>query len=216
VIESPRDRALDDALRVVSALQGVEAELAGLNLLIVLPYGVELRFTQCGEADASYDAAAGEIAVCYELVEALRGLAGEGQSADALAAEATRFVVHHELGHALLQTLELPLADVEQTADELATLILIRSHPDGASLAIGAARAFFRAGVSSLTFWKEHALTTGRLEDVACLAYGADPTGQADLIAEEILAEERADDCRKLYTERQQQWSEALQPYARR
>src|SRR4029078_13036153 len=81
------------------------------------------------------------IEVCYELINLytamqindLKDESGKFDRDEVKAAvlSTTRFVLHHELGHALVDLLNLPVTGKEEDAvDQLATVVLLSSDND--------------------------------------------------------------------------------------
>lgn len=104
-------------------------KLASLRLSlgnVRIPITVE----ECGEANATYNPNNRSIRLCYELVadaNRMRGkLGSEVYEVDATISRWLLFVALHEIGHALVDVLDLPAtaADAEDLADQYAALTL--------------------------------------------------------------------------------------------
>jgi hypothetical protein len=99
----------------------------------------------------------------------------------------TQFTVLHELGHAVLTSLDIPLlVSEEDAADQLATLSLLRlpqSRGGGRSREklLAAANAWLiewqleNNGGSGFEYWDSHPLDIQRYYNINCLSYGSDP-----------------------------------------
>jgi Putative metallopeptidase len=101
-----------------------------LNKEIALPKSISLKTNECGEINAYYDPNNSSIIVCYELMEHFYKLfkkSGKSETASYdLMFDATRFVFLHELGHALIDVHEIPIAGSEEdAADRLSTYICL-------------------------------------------------------------------------------------------
>lgn len=97
---------------------------------VLVPITVE----ECGAPNATYDPRHRSIRICYELVadaNRLRGKLGdEVYAADAVVRRWLVFVALHEIGHALIDVLDLPTTDDtdgEDLADQYAALMLSTS-----------------------------------------------------------------------------------------
>ena len=96
------------------------------------------------------------------------------------AVEAFAWIFLHEVGHALIDVLDLPITGLEEdAADQFATVAIIRLAQSPWPAYYGA--ILFRAlgqnrglpGVAD--FWDEHALHEQRDSNILCWLYGYDP-----------------------------------------
>ena len=107
-----------------------EADLPGL-LNEYAPPGVTTKAVDCGQINAFYDLN-GHIIVCNEMVEDMALVLGPDSAADAL-----RFVVLHEVGHAVISIDDIPFTGNEElAADEYATVMLLEAGESDATLAM--------------------------------------------------------------------------------
>jgi hypothetical protein len=109
------------------------------------------------------------------------------------------FVAFHEMGHALVSELDIPIAGREEDAvDRLATLILMPDQGDPPTDLMAAMDGWFRSDagqpVDSIPWWDEHGTGAQRGFQIACLLYGADPARFA-AAADAGLPEERRQSC---------------------
>ena len=117
--------------------------------------------------------------------------AEEREEADLFVLGNTVFILYHELGHALIDQLGLPvLGREEDAADNLASIMMIPEQADPMmdELIIGAADGWYlgnlwqqEAGNAEPTWWGEHALDMQRFYSVVCLMYGSDPAASPTL-----------------------------------
>ncbi|MDO5658004.1 MAG: DUF4344 domain-containing metallopeptidase [Paracoccus sp. (in: a-proteobacteria)] len=113
----------------------------------------------------------------------------------------TLWIFYHELGHAIIDQMELPvLGKEEDAADQLAILLSDTVWDDQTSALISThVAAAFRAADATATepfpWWEEHAADLQRYFSVACLYYGGDPDGRAELPERAGLPPERAELC---------------------
>lgn len=139
------------------------------------------------------------------------------------------YLVVHELAHLLISEKEIPiLAPVENAADYLATLALIREEPldptqqDRAlEFLFAAAQGFAESSRIGTTlgaeapYWGAHALSIQRYYQIVCLLYGSDPEAFADLPAQTRLPAARAEDCVAEYARASQAAEWLLADYGR-
>lgn len=212
--ELARDFARDDPLR----------ELAdGLNESLTLPVALGLRYAECGEANAYYDPEAREILVCFELIEQLAEDFGEQiDDEDELASAvggAYMFIVLHEVGHALVDVLDLPITGREEDAvDQLSSWLLI-GEDDGNAAVLDAAASFSLASekydLAEGDFADTHSLDQQRYFNMVCWVYGSDTQAHADLMDDAGLPEARAESCEEEYARLDRSWTALLEQYTR-
>jgi hypothetical protein len=186
-----------------------------LNGWIALPEDVALAFAECGEPNAFYEPEQRAVILCYELVEDLdRAYAGHPDGAQAVD-DALVFTTLHEVGHALVDVLDLPITGREEDAvDQLAALILADGTEEGDLAAINGVAALGEEEViDDLAFADEHALGAQRFYNVACLVYGQDPEKYAAWVRDGVLPAERAARCPGEYANVSEAWSRLLYDY---
>ncbi|MFN2595859.1 MAG: DUF4344 domain-containing metallopeptidase [Pyrinomonadaceae bacterium] len=206
-------------LRENRVLEGLADEL---NKALALPADVTLAFDECGKADATYDAGARRVSVCYELVDSLYDAFRDAKSDDERddkVVGATVFVFQHELAHLLAQIYKLPAADeAEGAADELALFLLTREAGDADDAALDAAEALTRdespgAGGEEVFLRGAHALDRRRQSDLLCWLYARDGEKYKFLIEDGELPAERAERCGGEFAQVERDWAERLKPY---
>ena len=186
-----------------------------LNGWIALPDDVTLALAECGEPNAFYEPADRSVVVCYELVEELDAMFAEEADPAQAVDDALVFTVLHEVGHALVDVLELPVTGREEDAvDQLAALVLADGSEEGNAAAINGVRGLpEEEAVDDLSFADEHALSGQRYYNVLCLVYGQDPDGYAVWVDEGVLPPERAERCPEEYGQVLSSWERLLGPY---
>ncbi len=164
----------------------------------------------------------GEVIMCYELLAFARGILGDGASTaeevEEMALGAGIFFLLHELGHALVHQLELPIVGREEDAvDGLATVILVEAGAESDALAavdfFAAMARFMGNAGAELQFWDVHSLDQQRVYEIGCLVYGSNPEAFEALVAPDLLPAERAQTCPREYQQRSQAWDQLLGPY---
>jgi hypothetical protein len=119
------------------------------------------------------------------------------------------YLLVHEIAHFLISEKGIPIiGPVENAADYIATLALIREEPldltqqdRAVTFLLAAADAFaesWRTGTAlgaDVPYWGAHALSIQRHYQIACLLYGSGPEAFASVAAAAGLPEARAEDC---------------------
>jgi hypothetical protein len=220
------DPELAELARAIQDADVIEPEIAWLNRSFALPRDVPVRWLECGEDNAFYDAETGSIELCYEMVTAstlqFESDGDEAEDAFWFALDTAVFFFHHEVGHALIDLYDLPITGREEDAvDELAALTLIEGWEDGAYAVLSAADSFFISGMEveaesdpeDLPFWDEHAFDLQRFYSIACLVYGSDPAEMSALIDDGSVPEERAEMCVDEFAQKRESWRRILAPH---
>ena len=200
---------------------GVLAEFAEfVNESIELPAAVGLRFAECGQVNAFYDPAEKQISMCLELVEhyvvEMSQEFPEEAAAMTAAEGAFSLVLFHELGHALVDVLELPITGREEDAvDQLAAWAMIDSEA-GDEAVLNSALSYYRSAerqggqVSAAEFADEHSLNLQRFYNLVCWVYGSNPQKHGGLVGN-VLPEARAARCPSEYAQLDKSWSTLLE-----
>lgn len=136
----------------------------------------------------------------------------------------TIFFVYHELGHALIDLLRLPVFGQEEDAADVLGVILsetINSEIDNAAIMLATADTFAYMAETAetqgheLPFWDTHGLDAQRFYTIVCLYYGADP-GQRQGDADDFgLPEERQITCEEEYRLADESWGPVLDDITR-
>jgi hypothetical protein len=131
--------------------------------------------------------------------------------------DALLFTTLHEVGHALVSVLELPITGREEDAvDQLAALILVDGSDEGDVAAINGVRGLPDDELlDDLAFADEHALNGQRFFNVLCLVYGQNPEAHPEWTRDGTLPEERAERCPEEYGQTRAAWQQLLRPYLR-
>lgn len=194
----------------------------GINDTIALPRDAAVLMSECGRIDAYYEPKAPGVVICYELAEHFESLfkgRAKGKELERMVTGAVFFAFFHELGHALVHQLKLPITGKEEDAvDQLAAVILIESG-SGIEMALDGARAFLlndAKGYSANDFWGEHSFEKQRYYSIVCMAYGAAPKKRAVLSGgKNGLPKERAVGCPAEYARIKTSWQTLLAEHAK-
>jgi Putative metallopeptidase len=132
----------------------------------------------------------------------------------------TIFTLYHELGHALVHLLDLPVLGREEDAvDNLATVLMLPRHPDPLMdrLVMAAADGWYMSGTlqeeDEPAWWDEHALDLQRYHTLVCLIYGSDPEGFAGLAEAVELPADKRGQCPEAYDRALASWTKVLSPH---
>ncbi len=133
------------------------------------------------------------------------------------------FVFLHELAHAAIADLELPvLGREEDAADEFAILRMLwvgtalthRVLTDATKGWFFSARRDRKEG-EPLAFYDEHSLDQQRAYHIVCLTVGNDPNAMVDLANEMKLPADRRESCKRDFERASSSWHKVLQPHRR-
>jgi hypothetical protein len=158
--------------------------------------------------------------MCYELLAAFTEAFGDmpGEERDQVVLGATDFIFYHEVGHALIDLLDLPtLGREEDAADQLAVYILTDGTGEGEQAAIDGAVALYRLEeeMDEFAFADEHSLGPQRFYNIACWVYGQNPEKYAHLLLRSggVLPDARAERCPGESAQIESSWDRLLAPY---
>lgn len=201
----------------------LEALAADLNSTFNLPVDVTITFAECKEANAFYDPERKRIELCYELIDQFyEDFSKEATSPEVLEEQvvnATIFVFYHEVGHALVDVLQIPITGKEDDAvDQLAAYIMLDGTPEGTQAVIDAAVSFYSADEDEdeLPFWDEHSLGKQRFYSILCWAYGHNESANQQLVKDGVLPQERSERCSGEYEQLAASWSKLLAPHLKK
>jgi Putative metallopeptidase len=167
-----------------------------------LPNDLSLVAKECGMANAWYQRP--KVTICYEYVDDIdKGVRKETRDgithSDGVLGQFI-YTVAHEMGHALFDTLNVPLLGrPEDAADEFATYMMLSfGKQDARRLIHGAAYGYkdylrnLKVTVPLHAFSDAHGAPMQRFYNLLCIAYGADQETFGDLADHQHLTETRA------------------------
>jgi len=192
-----------------------------VNALFIVPDDVGLRFSECEESNAYFSAEDMEITLCVELLsemdESLKETYPDEDDRREAVAGAFTATVLHEVGHALVSVLEIPVTGREEDAvDQLSAWVLIEA--DMADAVLSAAETYYTAEAQEAdheTLADEHSLDQQRYFNMVCWVYGSNPDDNADLLVDWELPEARAEQCPDEYALINKSWSALLAAHLR-
>lgn len=212
----PRHREIK---AILESWRGFDEAAADIDSVFLVPRNLTIVFSNCGEVNAFYDPAQTAIFMCYDLVHDLAANYenyGLSDSAHAAAVwQTTFFMFYHEMGHALIDILDLPVTGREEDAvDQLATVILLESGEEGRDAALLGASWFERMSQRTggdIPFWDEHSLNSQRYFNIICWVYGSDTATHEPLLGPDwMLPPERAERCPTEYNRMRRAWESML------
>jgi hypothetical protein len=206
----------------------LESLADSINQMLKLPNDISLKGAECGEENAFWSAADQTITMCYEYADwALKtfsNLADPDPAQSALGLLTATF--YHETGHMAASIYNLPTTGREEdVADQAAAFMLLQpgddGHVDPSARAdiMDYARGFNQDSEDrgpDIPDWllaDPHTLDKARMYNFECWVYGADPTGNADLVGDGLLPQDRADRCESEFEKLNRAWGTLLAPY---
>ncbi len=215
---TPALRTLGQRIKQAGMMERFTESLNNNTNLPPLPRSVSVRMAQCGNVNAFYSPRQGAVTMCYELLNHLANIFvrdGQWTQAQSEAVDgAVNFIMYHEVGHALVDVMDLPVTGREEDAvDQLATYILVGSGEKGAQAAFNGVLAVQpgeNAVFDNSDFADEHSLGPQRLFNIACWVYGSDPQKYSRIVTEGMLPRERAVRCPGEYQRMSKAWERLL------
>ena len=173
-----------------------------LNDDFALPRVVQVTSGPCQQANAFYLPADQDtestIIMCKELVDEM---ISRGQTDQTTVVTQLLFIFLHEVGHAMVDVLDLPIVGQEEDAADQFAALYFSQEP---VLAMWAADFWSQGGtggsfVSMEAFADEHDLSQQRFFNIMCWTYGADPLVRGFVVQVSGLPLERAQRCQGEY-----------------
>lgn len=182
-----------------------------------------LTDTSYGDADISEDKLNPNLTQAVKSYENQRFGDKGGDTIASFIIGNTMFTLYHELGHALIDQLGIPvLGREEDAADGLATILMISEEGDETadSLILEAAEGYGLAddtnkNFDDMAYWGEHSLDLQRYGSIHCLIYGSDPEGFVDLAAVLEMPESERARCPETYHQTSNSWKKVLAEHMR-
>lgn len=222
-IDPPGDRFERLSEELLRESGRTEQVVAILDEALVLPHEIRIRI-RSGRGDAFYDPRSRRVVFAYELfgriaetfLDGFGDLSGKGLASRI--DNVSTFILLHEVGHALIDVLELPItASEEDSVDNLATVLSIGLLQRGDNAALDFAdfaeliEPGESPGIDRLAYWDEHSLDIQRANQTTCLVYGSDPIRNRAL--RRLIPEFRRARCRQEWKQISRSWEQLLEPH---
>ena len=224
-MKKPKDEAMQTIRKLMDERGRFEFLINVLNAFLALPEDITVTFREGDAGDAYYDSSAKQIVISYQFVELIYRLFAENEYIDPESEEDFDHVISvaegvllHEAGHALIDTLNIPVVGREEDAvDALSTLLMlaVQEKPE----LLMAQPAFWnflgeaRSTIEDEDFQDEHGLHEQRYYNILCWIYGSDPKKFAEYADDWGLGEGRAERCPDEFTKLNDSWDALLLPY---
>ena len=141
-----------------------------------------------------------------------------------VAADQDRFVesnllgiFYHELAHALIDIMQLPIFGQEEDAADVLSILLIHDlwdEDDAVAMAYDTAFGFLGEAEASAeyetAYWDVHGPDLQRYYNLVCLFYGGNPEERVDIAEDLGLPEERAEGCEEEFELAYDSWGAVL------
>lgn len=203
---------------------GIRQHLEWLDRNVLLPSQVAVSFEACGVANAFYNPATRQITMCYEYLDKRISLVRANlrpptdEKVNDAVLRTTLHVINHELGHALVHQLGLPvLGREEDAADGFSAFILLeRGDPqDAYSVLQGALSNSQRGMFENGSEADVHSLNDQRFYSLLCWMLGSDPTRFAGFAQVGNLPAFRQKGCPHEWAQLQASWKAVLGDHLR-
>ncbi|PSL20178.1 DUF4344 domain-containing metallopeptidase [Shimia abyssi] len=124
-------------------------------------------------------------------------------------------IFYHELGHALIDILGLPIFGQEEDAADVLSVFLIDAfYEEDTAVQLAYDTAFGFLGEAENTgdvaFWDVHGPDLQRYYNLVCIFYGANPDERDDVAQDLGLPQDRAEYCPDEYEQAADSWGRAL------
>jgi hypothetical protein len=133
--------------------------------------------------------------------------------------DAIEHTFYHELGHALIDILDLPVLGKEEDAvDDFGVLMLLFTTENGEERVLSAAELFFLEGEDieeflPEDFMDEHSLDDQRGYRSLTLIYGSNPIEYGYIAKELEFNEEQKEVAKEIFDKQKRSWLTVLKPY---
>lgn len=223
---NPEYQKIADYLR---EYKGLNTIVEAMNNTLKIPYDIRIVTTTTGKGPY-YTYAEKTIWMDYELMSIVLMLFDKyhpnesKENRDHYLNNLNRFLLYHELGHALIDAYQLPvLGQEEDGADALGAVISLKYIPLGYHVLVDAADFFKLLGQlvdeGESSYWDEHDLNEQRYYRLLCYAYGKTPDQTYKKVKHyyksslDTFIEERSEFCVDTYKSTYQDWMKLLKPY---
>lgn len=207
--------------------QGRFDELLTILNEIVLPSDITIRFRSGEPGEAYYNPVEHEIVLSYEFAALIFAVFADApydtyldspENVAAATIDTLEYVLFHEVGHALVYALDIPITGREEDAvDALSAVMLVEVLEEPGILTSAAdfydLISMSKEEISDEELWDEHALDEQRYYNLVCWCYGSNPDEFKDVLEDSGMGDDRAARCEEEYAQIMKSWSTLLAPY---
>ena len=217
------DRFLETMGKVVNDVFRMERQLT-------------LSLRNCGVTNAFYSSERKELILCYQMLDYLyKSYADSIPDPTELGEKignVLSFIYFHEIGHAMIDLLDIPLTGKEEDAADYFSFYFLASNevPEGVKATMEGANFFLQSYQKmvndtayqrlkkegkepELPFWDEHSLDMQRFYTIAALIYGSNPEKYDYFIGSGYLGNRRPAIAIAEYKKIKKGWDRVLKPY---
>jgi hypothetical protein len=219
VVEKPKSAEFNEIYALLQKEDVLQNFINGMNDRIEFPGEVAIIVTECGENNAFYNPENSTISICYEFLQHTMAMQDEKLSPKEKLLNATAFTFLHEMGHALVDKLDLPITGKEENAvDELAMVLLMSDTTDETYFAaIEGAVQFYQDALDEdlhkFPYYDVHAPSIERYYDMLTIIVGANPESEKEFVGENDkfkLHPDRAENAEYEYNKKLNSWKTLL------
>ncbi|MBA4849109.1 DUF4344 domain-containing metallopeptidase [Emticicia sp. BO119] len=223
-----KDSVFSDFQEGIKRTKILDAIANDINGYLALPEDLYITFDECQSSNAFYDEHTKKVTICYEMVSYLYELFKTKTNNPAQLREmvinTTLFIFYHEMGHALIDLMDLPVTGKEEdTVDNFSIFLLADGSKKGSLAVLDGAIAFYLMGESekniplkNLELWDEHSLDHQRFYHIICMLYGSNPIQNQALIREKMLPLSMTNRCIEDYQKIKKGWLKVLEQWIKK
>ncbi len=203
----------------------------------VIKKNLKISLVECGEVNAFYNSENKELLICYELfADLMTKMSTYISDPDSLGdkiGKVSSFIIFHEIGHAMIDVLDIPLTGKEEDAADYFAFFMLGSDGDDFGVEVCKEGALFFKELSdeqkvdttfqqlndkgviydALPFWDEHSFHLQRYYSINSLIFGSNPEKWDGLIN---IGYRRPGNAVLEYNKINRGWSRVLLPHFRK
>lgn len=238
VYEEPDDSAFISWYNSFREEKFLEGMRKVINDVFIIKKPLTLSTRTCGAINAFYSSEKKELTLCYEILHFLYNFyESRYNDPDSLGHKigmALTFIYFHEVGHALIDILDIPITGKEEDAADYFSFYFLASNevPEGVEATMEGANFFMdnynkmiedtayqrlkkEGKEPPLPFWDEHSLDMQRFYTIAALIYGSNPDKYDYFINAGYLGDRRPGIAISEFKKIKKSWDRVLKPYIR-
>ncbi len=193
-----------------------------VNSEINLNRDIKVLVGEGDESDVYYSYKNFEVKISYSYILSVQNLFQkkyDDEKANLYTKDFMKFILYHELGHALIHTLQIPvLGKEEDAADDFANILLILSDEDGKEMVISGADYFLLSGEAQevydyLHLTDVHSIDEQRGYRGLSLVFGSDPEKYNEILD---LDRENKEIHKRIFITQTYNWLTNLKPHLKK